>query len=106
MRFYDAFPQATDKHITNTPDERGVRPSAQGLCRLDRLCLRGSGLDGLTLSPGKYWLGMDAETAFIRGRDQLIPLAEHAAARGIRLRIEPHVESVTWSPELALRMLD
>ena len=24
----------------------------------------------------------------------------------MKLRIEPHVESVTWSPELALRMLD
>ena len=47
-----------------------------------------------------------SKTAFARGRDQLRPLAERAARRGVRLRIEPHVESVTWSPELALRMLD
>ena len=46
------------------------------------------------------------ETAFVRGRDQLRPLMDLASDAGVCLRIEPHVESVTWRPELALRMLD
>ena len=105
MRFYDAFPQATDKHITNSPDaEEYVHQREVYAGWIDFAAE--VGLDGITLSPGKYWPGLSAESAFTRGRDQLVPLVEHAATRGVRLRIEPHVESVTWSPELALRMLD
>lgn len=105
MRFYDAFPQATDKHITNTPDEQEYVHQRQVYAGWIDFAAE-VGLDGITLSPGKYWPGLDAETAFARGRAQLVPLVEHAAERGVRLRIEPHVESVTWSPELVLRMLD
>ncbi len=105
MRFVDAFPQATDKHITNTPDEQEYAHQREVYAGWIDFAAA-AGLDGITLSPGKYWPGLDAETAYLRGREQLRPLAERAAARGVRLRIEPHVESVTWSPELALRMAD
>ena len=105
MRFHDAFPQATDKHITNTPDAEEYDHQAAVYAGWIRFA-KSVGLNGLSLSPGKYWDGMDVETAFVRGRDQLRPLMDLASDAGVCLRIEPHVESVTWSPELALRMLD
>ena len=104
IRFHDAFPQATDKHITNTPDvEEYVhqREVYAGWLRFARL----AGLDGISLSPGTYWPGLSAREAFNRGRDQLRSLAEVAVREGIRLRIEPHLDSVTWTPELALEMV-
>ena len=99
------FPRPPTSTSPNTPDEEEYVHQREVYAGwIDFAAEVGS--DGITLSPGKYWPGLDAETAFARGRDQLVPLAEHAAERGVRLRIEPHVESVTWSPELALRMLD
>ena len=105
MSFHDAFPQATDKHITNTPDEQEYahqRRVYEGWIAF----AAEAGLNGISLSPGKYWAGLSVEEAYVRGREQLRSLARTAGERGVTLRIEPHVESVTWSPELALRMLD
>ncbi|MBM4436562.1 MAG: sugar phosphate isomerase/epimerase [Actinobacteria bacterium] len=104
VRFYDAFPQATDKHITNTPDPAEYQHQREVYAAWMRFAKR-AGLNGITLSPGKYWPALSAREAFVRGRDQLRYLAGVAAAEGVNLRIEPHVESVTWTPELALEML-
>lgn len=104
VTFYDAFPQATAKHITNTPDPAEYRRQRDVYAAWIRFAKR-AGLNGITLSPGKYWPGLSAREAFSRGRDQLRYLAGVAAAEGVSLRIEPHVESVTWTPELALEMV-
>ena len=105
MRFHDVFPQATDKHITNTPDSVEYEHQRKVNTAWIEFAAK-AGMDGVTLSPGIYWPGLTVEQAFNRSRDQLRVLVDVAAEFAMNLRIEPHVDSVTWSPELALRMLD
>ena len=105
MRFHDAFPQATDKHITNTPDPAEYEHQREVDAAWIEFAAK-AGMDGVTLSPGIYWPGLTVEEAYARSREQLRALVDVAARHDVNLRIEPHVDSVTWSPELALRMLD
>lgn len=105
MRFHDAFPQPTDKHITNTPDSLEYEHQREVTTAWIEFAAK-AGLDGVTLSPGVYWPELSMEEAYTRSRDQLRPLVDVAARHEINLRIEPHVDSVTWNPSLALRMLD
>ncbi len=105
VRFHDAFPQPTEKHITNTPDEQEYRHQREVNAAWIAFGAQ-IGLSGITLSPGMNWPGLSVDQAYARTRDQLRPLVEVAGEHGLTLRIEPHVESNIWSPDLALRMLD
>ncbi len=105
MAFHDAFPQPTDKHITNTPDPEEYQHQRDVCAAWIRFAAR-AGLDGVTISPGRYWAGLSVEEAYARSLEQVRYLVDVAADQGVKLRIEPHVESVTWTPELALRMAD
>ena len=79
MRFFDAFPQATDKHISNTPDEEEYRHQREVYAGWIDFAAE-VGLDGITLSPGKYWPGLDAETAF-RARPRPARAARRTCSR-------------------------
>ncbi len=105
VRFHDGFPQPTDKHITNTPDEQEYRHQREVTAGWIAFGAQ-IGLNGITLSPGMNWPGLSLDQAYARTRDQLRPLVDIAGEHGLALRIEPHVESCIWSPDLALRMLD
>lgn len=106
VRFVDCFPQpGKDGFGTNHPDPevRGwYRRVWTGFFEFAALI----GLDGVSLSPGRYWPGESAETSFQRAAEEMRFAVGEAQKRGLRCRIEPHIESVTWLPELAVRMCD
>ena len=56
------------------------------------------GLDGVSLSPGRYWPKESAQDSFERAAEELRWAVEEGTRHGLRVRIEPHIESVTWRP--------
>jgi sugar phosphate isomerase/epimerase len=108
IEFIDCFPQVsqdgmpfTNNHPDGTQRERcrdiwrGFFPFASDI-----------GLSGVTLSPGRYWEGEPAQAGFDRAAEELRWAVAEGYRHGIAVRIEPHIESVTWCPELVLAMLD
>lgn len=104
LTFVDAFPHVGPAFSLNHPDP-GVR--AENRARLTGFLdfAVAVGLAGVTLSPGRYWLGQPPADDFERGADELRTLLAEGNRRGLLIRIEPHIESVTWNPDLTLQML-
>jgi sugar phosphate isomerase/epimerase len=61
---------------------------------------------GVTLLPGIAWPGDAPGESMARAADELQWRAERAAARGLRCSIEPHIGSITPTPEAVLELLE
>lgn len=105
VRFVDCFPQWGSIAFSNNspdPDERAAfRRIWRGFFRF----AGGIGLSGVSLSPGRYWAGESIEASFARGAEELRWAVAEAGKYDLLLRIEPHISSVTWTPDLAIRMV-
>ena len=104
LRTLDFFPQPAPGFVSNHPEVE-VRARHR---EVYEPCLRFAarlGMSGITVSPGRFWPGEPPADGFARSAEELRWLGARAAQHGLQLRIEPHIESVTWTPELTLRML-
>ena len=59
----------------------------------------------MNFTPGRYWAGNSPAADFERGAEELRYFVAEGQRRGLLIRIEPHIESITWTPELTLQML-
>jgi sugar phosphate isomerase/epimerase len=102
IRYIDIFPQLPQP--PNHPDAAERRLSRQLLGAWFEISAR-VGLQGVTLTPGRYWPGYTAEQDFARAAEELRWAVAEGQKRGLLTRIEPHVSSVTWTPFLAVEMV-
>lgn len=101
VRFIDIFPQLPTQ--PNHPDPDARKKSREGLAAWFEIAAR-VGLEGVTLTPGRYWPGHTADEDFARAAEEMRWAVGEGQKRGIYTRIEPHVSSVTWTPFLAVQM--
>ncbi|GAC1402515.1 MAG: hypothetical protein NVSMB65_19610 [Chloroflexota bacterium] len=108
ITFVDCFPQVSEGGVafTNNHPDAAVRARYREVWRGFFAFAAAIGLEGITLSPGRYWPGEPAQAGFERGAEELRWAVAEGAGRGLRVRIEPHIESVTWRPELVVRMVE
>ncbi len=104
VTFVDAFPHVMPAFSLNHPDP-AVRAAHRPVMAACFDFSAAIGLSGVTVSPGCYWPGSTPQADFDRGAEELRWLVGEAAQRGLPLRIEPHIESVTYTPALTLAML-
>jgi sugar phosphate isomerase/epimerase len=104
VTFVDAFPHVLPAFSLNHPDP-DVRAAHRPVMTAFFDFAVEIGLSGVTVSPGRYWPSSTPQADFDRGAHELRWLVAQAAQRGLPLRIEPHIESVTWTPSLTLEML-
>lgn len=102
LTFVDVFPQLPQP--PNHPDAAERQLSRVGLAAWFRIAAD-AGLAGITLTPGHYWPGHTADDDFARAAEELCWAVEQGQRHGLVTRIEPHVSSVTWTPQLAVRMV-
>lgn len=105
ITFVDAFPQLKPGFTLNHPDKKQRLRNQQIFSGFMQLAAR-IDLEGITLSPGKYWPREDPDRSFKRGSEQLKWAVEEGSKHDLKIRIEPHIESITWRPELAVRMVE
>lgn len=104
VTFVDAFPHLDPPFSLNHPDP-AVRAAQRPLLTAFLDFAVEIGLSGVTFSHGRYWPGQSPAADFDRGADGLRYLVAEGVRRGLQVRIEPHIESVTWQPDLVLQML-
>jgi sugar phosphate isomerase/epimerase len=104
VTFVDAFPHVGPAYSLNHPDPAQRADSRRLLTAFLDFAVA-IGLAGVTFSPGRYWAGHAPAADFERGADELRCLVAEGQRRGLLIRIEPHIESVTWTPALTLDML-
>jgi sugar phosphate isomerase/epimerase len=104
VTFVDAFPHVGTGYCLNHPDPAERAAYRRTLTAFLDFAVA-IGLAGVTFSPGRYWPGHIPADDFARAADELHYLVTQGLRRGLLIRIEPHIESVTWTPELALEML-
>jgi len=102
LRFIDVFPQLPEP--PNHPDPEVRAQSRRGLEGWFDIAER-VGLEGVTLTPGRYWPGHSADEDFERSAEEMRWAVAQGERRRLKTRIEPHVSSVTWTPFLAVRMV-
>lgn len=106
VRFVDCFPQWGSIGFSNNSPDPKVRAAFRNIWRGFFRFAALIGLDGVSLSPGRYWPGESTEESFARGAEELRWVVAEASLNGLVPRIEPHISSVTWTPELTLRMCE
>ena len=87
------------------PDPRVRAESRDAFERLLDFCT-GVEAHGVTVIPGVEWPGETRESALSRAGEEMAWRAERAAAAGLRLSFEPHVESITETVDSALRLCE
>lgn len=104
LTFVDAFPHVGLPYSLNNPDPEARAAHRRTLTAFMDFAVA-IGLAGVTVSPGRYWPGQTPAADFERGAEELRYLVAAGQRRGLFTRIEPHIESVTWTPDLTLAML-
>jgi sugar phosphate isomerase/epimerase len=104
LTFVDAFPQIGPSFSLNHP-EFELRATSRRVLTAFLDFAVAVGLAGVTFTPGRYWAGHAPADDFERGAEELRYFVAEGQRRGLLIRIEPHIESVTWTPPLTLQML-
>jgi sugar phosphate isomerase/epimerase len=89
----------------NDPDLAVRAESRDAFERLLEFCT-GVEAHGVTVIPGMEWPDETRESALSRAGEEMAWRAERAAAAGLRLSFEPHVESITETVDSALRLCE
>ena len=104
--FFPQFGASPDLHGLNDPHP-AVRSKNHDLIRGAAHFSQLAGIPGLTLIPGVDHPGRPlAENPGAGRRRKCDSLTEIAAEYGVTLRFEPHVGSVTYTPELAVELIE
>jgi sugar phosphate isomerase/epimerase len=108
INFVDCFPQVSEQgtSFTNNHPDAAIRQGYRALWQGFFPIAAAIGLEGITLSPGRYWPGESPRAGFDRAAEELRWAVAEGARHNLRIRIEPHIESVTWRPELVLEMVE
>ncbi len=108
IAYADCFPQVEEDGLpfTNNHPDLTVRERYRARWRAFFRFAAEIGLDGVTLSPGRYWPGESPKASFDHAAGELRWAVNEGDKHGLKVRIEPHIESVTWRPELVLDMLE
>ncbi len=104
VKFIDAALQVQPPFANNHPDAERRASYRRLLGSFFELAER-IGLDGVSLSPGQYWPNESRKDSFERGAEELDWAVREGQERGIKIRIEPHIRSITWTPDLAVEMV-
>jgi sugar phosphate isomerase/epimerase len=88
----------------NHPDPEARRRSFESFLAVLHFADR-AGAPGVTLLPGVVWPELGAEASLELAASELQRRAAAGAERGLRVSVEPHVESVAEAPERALALL-
>ena len=89
----------------NAPDPATRAANRRRFAALVEFC-RAVGSPGVTLLPGVIWDDLGAERSFELAREGLAELVADGRAAGLRVSIEPHLESVVEEPERALALVE
>jgi len=102
---FPTFGHGFRDRAVNTPDA-AVR--AANRARFDAFVAfcRAAGSPGITLLPGVVWPELGPERSFVLAREALAELVELGGAAGLRVSVEPHLESVAEAPEQALALVE
>ncbi|MEA3407735.1 MAG: TIM barrel protein [Chloroflexota bacterium] len=103
IRYVDIFPQLPEP--PNHPQIEKRRRSREYLGKWFATAAE-VGLEGVTLSPGPYWPGHTLEEDFERAAEEMHLAVKKGQEYDLLTRIEPHVSSVTWTPSLAVQMVE
>jgi sugar phosphate isomerase/epimerase len=104
VTFVDVFPHLPPSFSTNHPDpDVRARHRTQWAALMDFAAA--IGVAGVTFSPGRYWPGESPADDFDRAAEERRHLVAAGSRRGLVVRMEPHLDSVAWTPELAQQML-
>jgi len=108
IEFVDCFPQVSEGGLpfTNNHPDPAVRERYREIWRSFFPFAAEIGLHGVTFSPGRYWKGESQQASFDRGVAELRWAVDEGTKYGLMVRIEPHIESITWRPELVLEMVE
>ena len=104
ITYIDAFPQFKDSFTLNHP-ERDKREENHRVLSMFFKLAEIIGLKGVTLSPGKCWVGEASQISFQRSIKELNWAVAAGSKYKLKIRIEPHIQSVTWRPKLAVKMV-
>lgn len=89
----------------NTPDP-GVREANRRRFQAFVQFCRSARCPGITLLPGVVWDELGPERSFDLAREALMELVEIGRGEGLRVSVEPHLESVVEQPERALELVE
>lgn len=103
--FFPQFGASPDQHSLNDPDP-AIRSKNHELIRDVALFCKLTGIPGLTLIPGVDHHGRSLDDNLRLAGEEMQHAAEIAGEYGITLRYEPHVGSVTYTPELATELIE
>ncbi len=108
LRVADLFPTFghgfRDRPV-NAPDPATRAANRRRFAALVRFC-RAAGCPGITLLPGVVWPELGPERSFELACTGLSELVEDGRAAGLRVSVEPHLESVVEEPERALALVE
>lgn len=104
IRFVDCFPQWGEPAFSNNSPDPTVRAAYRRIWQGFFSFAAAIGLQGLSLSPGRYWPGEPAALGFERAAEELRWAVAEAANHDLMLRIEPHITSVVWTPSLTVEL--
>jgi len=89
----------------NTPDPALRDANRRRFAALVEFC-RATGCPGMTLLPGVIWDELGPDHSFELAAASLTEFVATGRAAGLRVSIEPHLESVVEAPERALALVE
>lgn len=101
---FPTFGRGFRDRAVNSPDPEVRRANRKRFDAFVEFCRR-VGCPGITLLPGVVWEELGPERSFELSCQALTELVEVGRSAGLRVSIEPHLESVVEQPELALELV-
>lgn len=92
------------EHCVNFPEQVVRDANLETFKGLTDFCQH-AGIPGITLCPGTEHAAIGRQASFDLAVEELTRLADVGHQAGLRVSFEPHVESITESPEDALKMV-
>ena len=100
-----AFGSELGGHCVNFPDLAVRDANLETFKGLTDFCHQ-AGIPGMTLFPGVEHASIGREASFELAVEELSRLAEIGHQAGLRVSFEPHVDSITESPDDALKVVE
>ncbi len=103
--FFPQFGASPDQHSLNDPDP-AIRQKNMQLIRAGAQFCQLCGIPGMTILPGVLHPGRSIADNLAASGEEMSKAAQICAEYGVNLRFEPHMGSVTQTPELTKELID
>lgn len=103
--FFPTFGHGFRDRPVNAPDPATQEANRRRFAALVEFC-RLVGCPGITLLPGVIWDELGPDRSFALATEGLTEFVETGREAGLRVSIEPHLESVVEEPERALALVE